>query len=90
MTRPRGAQFERQWRLLVLLRRAPQTLQGLARELGCTTRTVRRDLDMFERVPLPIVRLSENGPVRWGIGGMDAWPRGDVLPHQAVASSESA
>jgi hypothetical protein len=60
MTTPRSrysdrcSQIIRQWRLLVLLRRAPRTLSELARLLDCHQRTVRRDLYALQAVPLPI------------------------------------
>jgi hypothetical protein len=47
-------QIIRQWRLLVLLRRAPRTLPELAQLLECTERTVRRDIYALQAVPLPI------------------------------------
>jgi hypothetical protein len=50
----RCSQIIRQWRLLVLLRRAPRTLSELARLLDCHQRTVRRDLYALQAVPLPI------------------------------------
>jgi predicted DNA-binding transcriptional regulator YafY len=50
----RCSQIIRQWRLLVLLRRAPRTLSELAKLLDCHQRTVRRDLYALQAVPLPI------------------------------------
>jgi predicted DNA-binding transcriptional regulator YafY len=52
---PRGNQFARQWRLLQFLGR-PQGLavEDGARELGCTVRTVWRDLRVLENAGFPI------------------------------------
>jgi predicted DNA-binding transcriptional regulator YafY len=52
---PRGAQLARQWQLLQLLDR-PQgvTVEDAAQALGCTARTVWRDLRVLEDGGLPI------------------------------------
>lgn len=64
----RGNQIIRQWRLLVLLRRAPRTLPELAQLLECTERTVRRDIYALQAVPLPIGNKYPAGE------GMDPGP----------------
>jgi len=45
VSRGRGAQVERQWELLGLLLVRPRSRAELARELGVTPRTIRRDID---------------------------------------------
>src|SRR4051812_13073160 len=91
----RCSQIIRQWRLLVLLRRAPRTLSELAKLLDCHQRTVRRDLYALQAVPLPIGNKYPAGegvdpcPIAgrhgdrenvWAIGVMEAWPRSDEVP----------
>jgi predicted DNA-binding transcriptional regulator YafY len=62
----RGDQLSRQWRLLRLLEhRAGRTVEDLATELGVTTRTVRRDLDVAHNAGWPVTSVSEDGRVRW-------------------------
>lgn len=52
---PRGDQPARQWMLLKLLDHAAgRTINELAAELGVTTRTIRRDLEVLERSGYPI------------------------------------
>jgi hypothetical protein len=79
--RERGAQFVRQWRLLVSLRRGPKTLTALSGELDCCERTVRRDLEVLQAVSLPIVseRTGDDG-TKWGVLEMLAWPFDSVVP----------
>jgi hypothetical protein len=110
MTTPRSrysdrcSQIIRQWRLLVLLRRAPRTLSELARLLDCHQRTVRRDLYALQAVPLPIGSKYPAGegvdpcPITgrhgdrenvWAIGVMEAWPRTDEVPTDELAFTES-
>ena len=61
----RGKQFVRQWRLLLMLRRSPRPLSALARALDCHERTVRRDLEVLQSVPLPVVSSeSDDGFTR--------------------------
>ena len=63
----RGDQFSRQWRLLRLLEhRAGRTVEDLASELGVTTRTVRRDLDVAQYAGWPVTQDRTDGRVRWG------------------------
>jgi len=73
------------WRILVILRQRPSTLQMLAEDLGVTTRTIRRDLKALQRVPLPIGIRSRRGlrggdPNVWILGEVPEWPRREDLP----------
>jgi predicted DNA-binding transcriptional regulator YafY len=54
-TLPRGDQLTRQWRLLQMIDR-PQgvTVDGAARELSCTVRTIWRDLDVLQQAGFPL------------------------------------
>lgn len=95
----RCSQIIRQWRLLVLLRRAPRTLSELAKLLDCHQRTVRRDLYALQAVPLPIGSKYPAGegvdpcPMKgrndrenvWAIGVMDEWPRTEEVPSDELA-----
>lgn len=81
----RNNQFIRQWRLLVLLRRGPKTLKQLARALDCCERTIRRDLEALQAVPLPIVRqgsASDNERDKpWALAkSFPEWPRDEETP----------
>lgn len=84
-------QFIRQWKLLVILRRGWWTLDQLADQLDCSTRTIRRDLVALQTVPLPIVERrneDEQGldePALWSVGAIDAWPRREATPVKDVA-----
>lgn len=52
---PRGDQLARQWRLLHLLDRpAGVAVETAAQELGCTVRTIRRDLNVLQDAGFPI------------------------------------
>src|SRR5215813_3316537 len=52
---PRGDQLARQWRLLHLLDRpAGVAVEAAARELGCTVRTIWRDLRVLHDAGFPI------------------------------------
>ncbi len=52
---PRGNQFARQWRLLQFLGRPPGlAVEDAARELGCTVRTVWRDLRVLQDAGFPL------------------------------------
>ena len=52
---PRGDQLARQWRLLHLIDR-PQgvTVEDAARDLGCTVRTIWRDLGVLQKAGFPL------------------------------------
>lgn len=71
----------RTWKLLVMLRGGPHRLESLARELGVTTRTIRRDLAALEEAGLP-VDLSPAG--RWFVRETAEWPRQATAPTQAL------
>src|SRR5258707_852409 len=52
---PRGNQLARQWRLLHLLDRpAGVAVEAAAEELGCTVRTIWRDLSVLQEAGFPI------------------------------------
>lgn len=52
--------LRRSWHLIALLRSTwGCTLQTLAREIGVSERTVRRDLNALERAGLPLQRVSD-------------------------------
>lgn len=63
----RGEQISRQWRLLWLLTERPQgaSAKELAGELSVSVRTVYRDLDLLERVGIPLVQDREGREVTW-------------------------
>ncbi len=75
--------FVRMWRVLVLLRCAPHTIDELAEKLSVCTRTIRRDLKALQAIPLPIVSVLPPGSrkgvrtvdvQRWSIEETPAWP----------------
>jgi hypothetical protein len=83
----RGNALLRQWRLLVRLRsRYGRSINELAREFGVTTRTIRRDLEVLQAVPMPLVRvrLGIDGPARWRIGTVPGWPEEEPSPTEDV------
>jgi hypothetical protein len=93
----RARVFVRMWRVLVLLRCAPHTLDELAEKLRVCTRTIRRDLKALQAVPLPVVGVfpesSRKGiqaqqPQRWMIGELPAWPEADPVPAAELAPGE--
>lgn len=59
----------RQWLLLMMLsRRMGVTVQELAQELEVTQKTIRRDLDTFKSVGLPIEeKVGERGQKHWSV-----------------------
>lgn len=95
----RGAKFIRLWRLLVLLRTGPQTLEQLAAALGVHARTVRRDLSVLQRVPFPITSRFETGSRQgirvgdanvWALGDVSAWPPDSPVPIAEVSHVEGS
>lgn len=84
----RGGQLVRQWTLLVTLRSGQFTLAQLAAALGCSPRTVRRDLAVLESIHFPIQswRINNDGAmdagasVYWSIQAMKEWPRRETTP----------
>lgn len=64
---PRGNQVTRHWRLIQLLERSRGglTFEDLARELGCTARTVMRDLDHIQAVGFPVTEDRDGKEKRW-------------------------
>jgi hypothetical protein len=86
---PRGSQFVRQWTLLVLLRRAAFTLDGLAAELNCHKRTVMRDLAILEAVGFPLIfdRSGPHDPATWSLPPIPEWPRNAISPEKPLQES---
>ena len=64
---PRGDQLIRQWGILSLIEvhHFGITIENLAREVGCTTRTIRRDLEALEIAGFPLYTEDVDGEVRW-------------------------
>ena len=64
---PRGEQLIRQWGILNLIESYHYgiTIENLATEVGCTTRTIRRDLDALESTGFPLYTEEIDGEVRW-------------------------
>jgi DeoR/GlpR family transcriptional regulator of sugar metabolism len=52
--RSRGSQVVRQWHVLQLLAAGRRTPESLAVELGVTSRTIRRDLEMLSQAWFPV------------------------------------
>lgn len=85
-TRLRGVGFVRTWQLLVLLRTGKHTLYALALELGVTTRTIRRDLEVLEAAGLPVASI-EGAPgcaSLWFVGEIREWPRREPMPTEVL------
>jgi len=63
----RGNQVTRQWRLVRLLSAATRgrSIPDLQRELGVTSRTVRRDLEALEHAGFPLISETRRGEVLW-------------------------
>jgi predicted DNA-binding transcriptional regulator YafY len=69
---PRNQEVIRQWKLLHALEssRHGATIDGLARELEVTTRTIRRDLAALQEAGFPLYdERDESGRTRWRIDG---------------------
>src|SRR3972149_6280405 len=65
---PRGDQLAPQWRLLPFLGRPPGlAVEDAARELGCTVRTVWRDLRVLQEVGFPIYDEREGRRGLWKV-----------------------
>ena len=67
----------RQWKLMSLLsaRRYGLTIRELAREMDVGEKTIRRDLDLFRRVGMPLEATSgERGRKTWRIAGERGQP----------------
>ncbi len=56
--RTRNVAVRRLFGLLSLLAHSPRCLEEMATEMGCTTRTIRRDLAILEEVHVPIARYG--------------------------------
>ena len=58
---PRGDQLSRQWRVLyILAARGGKTIAELSREIGCSSRTVWRDLALLQKAGFPLT-TDRNG-----------------------------
>ena len=69
---PRNQEVIRQWRVLHALEtsRHGVSIDGLARELVVTTRTIRRDLAALQEAGFPLYdERNDDGRVRWRIDG---------------------
>jgi proteasome accessory factor B len=69
---PRNQEVIRQWRVLHVLEssRHGAAIDGLASELGVTTRTIRRDLAALQEAGFPLYdERDDEGHVRWRIDG---------------------
>lgn len=69
---PRNQEVIRQWKLLHLLEssRHGATIDGLARELDVTTRTIRRDLAALQEAGFPLFDVRDDDDrVRWRLDG---------------------
>ncbi len=64
---PRGNQLIRQWSILNLIEAYHYgiTIENLAHEVGCTTRTIRRDLEVLELAGFPLYNDTIDGETRW-------------------------
>ena len=64
---PRGDQLIRQWGILSLIEvhHFGITIENLASEVGCTTRTVRRDIEALEIAGFPLYTEDVDGEVCW-------------------------
>ena len=64
---PRGDQLIRQWGILSLIEvhHFGITIENLASEVGCTTRTIRRDIEALEIAGFPLYTEDVDGEVRW-------------------------
>jgi len=69
---PRNQEVIRQWKILHGLEssRHGASIDGLAREVGVTTRTIRRDLAALQEAGFPLYdEHDESGRVRWRLDG---------------------
>jgi predicted DNA-binding transcriptional regulator YafY len=58
---PRGNQLARQWQLLQLIDHpAGIAVEGAARKLDCTVRTIWRDLDVLQKAGVPFYGSSRS------------------------------
>jgi predicted DNA-binding transcriptional regulator YafY len=69
----------RQWRVLVAVRRGGRTVQALAEYLGCTQRTVYRDLRVLQRAGFPLYTVGHH-PTYWRLHPFSGWPAGEIAP----------
>lgn len=76
----RGDQLIRQWGILNLIEAHHYgiTIENLAREVGCTTRTIRRDLEALEVTGFPLYTEEVDGESRWMM--MNAFKHAPSIP----------
>jgi predicted DNA-binding transcriptional regulator YafY len=76
----RGDQLIRQWGILNLIeaRHYGITIEMLAQEVGCTTRTIRRDLEALELTGFPLYTEEIDGELRWMM--MNAFKHAPKIP----------
>jgi hypothetical protein len=85
--------MRRMWRIVVLLRAKPHTLEELAKALSVSERTIRRDILALQAVPLPIESRFPPAGTRsprfgiqvhrrneWFIRATAEWPEGSRIP----------
>lgn len=65
----RGDQLERQWMIIqtLITSKAGKTAKSLADALGCTTRTIYRDLEALQRAGFPVTAVTHDGRSLWSI-----------------------
>jgi hypothetical protein len=94
----RSSQFVRMWRVLVLLRSGPKTLQALADDVGASQRTVRRDIECLQAAGLPVWKLGAdtdedewlpNMSPLWYVGAVREWPRRQATPTEMLRPREA-
>ena len=69
---PRNQEVIRQWKVLHALESARHgaAIEGLAKDLGVTTRTIRRDLAALQEAGFPLYdERDDDGKVRWRLDG---------------------
>jgi predicted DNA-binding transcriptional regulator YafY len=66
---PRGDQLIRQWGVLSLIEahHFGITIENLTKKVGCTTRTIRRDLEALESSGFPLYPDEVDGRNHWKI-----------------------
>ena len=79
---PRGDQLIRQWGVLNLIEahHFGITIGNLAKEVGCTTRTIRRDLEALESSGFPLYTDE--------VDGRDHWKITKTAPHTPLTTTE--
>lgn len=76
-----------------MLRLNKLTINQAAQRIGVTGRTIRRDLEMLQAVPLPIRSIGSGNaldPRVFWIGSVASWPRNEGAPVSVPFSAEAA